>query len=182
MTWQKFLPTRRGYLKVLHWSVVPLFAWFTFITPAHVTEWGKWAVEMHSVFGLIFVTLALIWTGDYLWRGLAGRPGPKLQRGWRRLHWWMHRVIVWGLFGVALTGFALGLTSSRLLMAGGIVPIAPPLGLPRANEIAGIVHSVEFYGLGIVILGHATFHIWRHFRLRDNALRIMMPKALHRFL
>ncbi|WP_267138594.1 cytochrome b [Anianabacter salinae] len=174
--------SRRSYLKALHWTTVPFFVWFLLVQPEDVSALGAWAVRMHSVFGLIFVTLALVWTGDYLWRGLVGRPGPKLP-GWaRRVHWWLHRVIVWGLFGVALTGFLLGLTSARLLMAGGIVPIAPPLGLPRANEIAGIVHSVEFYGLAVIVAGHAAFHIWRHVRLRDNALRIMVPRAFYRFL
>jgi superoxide oxidase len=29
---------------------------------------------------------------------------------------------------------------------------------------------------------HAIFHLWRHTALYDGALRMMMPKALHRFL
>ena len=76
----------------------------------------------------------------------------------------------------------MGLTSSTLLWAGGIVPIAPPLGLPEWNHFVGQVHAAEFYLLGGVVAFHAAFHIWRHLRLKDNALRIMAPKALHRFL
>ena len=34
----------------------------------------------------------------------------------------------------------------------------------------------------VVIILHAGFHIWRHARLRDNALRIMFPKVMHRYL
>ena len=83
---------------------------------------------------------------------------------------------------MAITGFLLGLTSSVLLKAGGFLPIAPPLGLKEANDLVGLIHIYEFYLLAVLALGHAGFHIWRHFRLRDNALRIMAPKALHRFL
>ena len=176
------LPRRRTVLKVLHWSIVPLFVWFLLVQPRDVARWGRWAVELHSVLGLLFVSMALAWTAMQVRRGLASRPGPKLP-GWaRRLHRPMHLVLVWGLFGVALTGFGLGLTSSRLLLAGTVVPIAPPLDLPAANDVVGLVHAVEFYALGAVALAHATFHLWRHVRLRDNALRIMAPRALHRLL
>ena len=177
-----WLPGRRVALKVLHWGMVPLVIWFLLVQPADVARVGPAAVRFHSVMGLIFVSGALLWWLWYLRRGLASRPGPKLP-GWaRHVHSVMHKGLIWGLFGVALTGFLLGLTSAVLLWAGGIVPIAPPLGLPRANDWVGRVHEVEFYLLAIVIAGHAAFHIWRHIALRDNALRIMAPRALHRFL
>lgn len=173
---------RRTYLKWLHWSLVPLVIWFTVVQPGDIRPLGKAAFMFHSVLGLIFVTLALLWTADYLRKGLASRPGPKLT-GWARVvHGVLHRVLIWGLFGVAATGFLLGLTSTVLLWAGGIVPIAPPLGLPKANDLVGRIHSAEFYLLAALVAGHVAFHIWRHLRLRDNALRIMVPRALHRFL
>lgn len=176
------IPRRRTVLKWLHWSVLPLFLWFLVVQPSDVARVGPWAVHLHSVFGLLFVSLALTWTGLHLAKGLASRPGPKLT-GWARwLHPVIHRTLIWGLFAVALTGFLLGLTSARLLWAGGIVPIAPPLDLPRANDAVGWVHAVEFYALGVVAGAHALFHIWRHVALKDNALRIMAPKGLHRFL
>jgi cytochrome b561 len=178
----KYLPSRRTYLKALHWTMVPFFIWFLLITPADVARMGSWAVDMHSIFGLIFVTMALIWTGDLLWRGLASRPGPKLRGAARAIHRPLHLTIIWGLFGVALTGFLIGLTASRILFAGGILPIAPPMGLPEANAWVGHLHTVEFYALGAVVAFHASYHIWRHTRLRDNALRIMAPRFLHRFL
>ena len=49
-------------------------------------------------------------------------------------------------------------------------------------DLVGLIHSIEFYALAGIALAHAAFHIWRHLRLRDNALRIMAPKVLHRFL
>ncbi len=179
----RWRPHRRTWLKWLHWSLLPLFVWFLLVTPEIVLRaGGQTAFQIHSAFALVFVTLALLWSADYLRRGLAGRPGPKLPPWARRLHWWMHRVLVWGLFGVALSGFAIGLTSPVLLKAGGVLPFAPPLGLERAHEIALRVHVWEYYLLAAVAAGHAGFHLWRHLKLRDNALRIMAPKALHRFL
>ena len=94
----------------------------------------------------------------------------------------LNTAVVWGLIGVAITGFLLGLTSTKLLKAGGFLPIAPPLGLPEANEMIGTFHIYEFYILGAVVAAHAGFHIWRHVWLRDNALRIMAPKTWHKFL
>ncbi|WP_226779379.1 cytochrome b [Oceaniglobus trochenteri] len=176
------LPHRRSWLKALHWAMVPLFLWFTLVQPRDVQRVGAWAVQLHSVLGLVFVSLALLWWVDYRRRGLAGRPGPKLPPWGRRLHRALHRVLVWGVFGVALSGFGLGLTSAVLLWAGGIVPIAPPLDMPRANAWVGRIHEIEFYTLAVIALGHAGFHIWRHLWLRDNALRIMAPRVLHRFL
>ena len=128
------------------------------------------------------ISLALIWTADYLRRGLASRPGPKLPKPARLIHRAMHVTLIWGLFGVALTGFLLGLTSSVLLWAGGIVPIAPPMGWPHLNDMVGRIHEIEFYLLAGLVAAHALFHIWRHLALKDNALRIMAPKRLHKFL
>ena len=69
-----------------------------------------------------------------------------------------------------------------LLKAGGFLPIAPPLDMPLPNRIIGWLHTYQFYALGVVALVHAGFHTWRHVRLKDNALRIMAPRRLHRFL
>lgn len=182
MTARFKFPHRRSALKVLHWSMVPLLIWFILVTPADVLPFGQAAFRIHSLLGLVFVTACLLWTADYLRRGLASRPGPKLPPWARRVHQGMHRALIWGLFGVALTGFLLGLTAPRLFMAGGILPVAPPLDLPRAHDLVGKVHIFEFYLLAALAGAHGLFHLWRHLHLRDNALRIMAPKILHRFL
>lgn len=169
-------------LKAIHWSMVPLALWFTIVQPRDVSAIGAWAVELHSILGLIFVSGALIWWADYMRRGLASRPGPKLPPWARFVHLVLHRVLIWGLFGVALTGLGLGLTASRQLWAGGVVPIGVPLGMPEANELIGLIHSIEFYILAGIIAFHAGFHIWRHVVLRDNALRIMFPRVFFKYL
>jgi len=182
MALKGWIPTRRTALKLLHWTVLPLFVWFILVTPDDVLPFGPAAFQAHSMLALIFVTLCLIWTAGYLRRGLASKPGPKLPRWARKVHQWVHKALIWGLFLIAVGGFLLGLTSARLLKAGGVLPIAPPLGLSHANEIIGTLHIYEFYLVGIIALVHAAFHIWRHVALRDNALRIMAPKVLHRYL
>ena len=176
------IPHRRTVLKWTHALMIPLFIWFVLVTPDMVVPMGGHWFALHSNLALVFVSICLLWTVDVMQRGLASRPGPKLQ-GWaRRIHRPLHLVIVWGLFLVALGGFLLGLTSMVQLKAGLWLPFAPPMGWRRANEIIGTLHIYQFYLLGVVIAGHAAFHIWRHFHLRDNVLRIMTPKALHRFL
>lgn len=175
-------PTRRTTLKWLHWGIIPFFIWFIFADPDALRRMGPAVFQFHSVMGLIFVTMALLWTASYLRKGLAGRPGPTLPRWGRITHKVLHHGLVWGLFLVAVGGFLLGLTSTVTLWAGGVLPIAPPMGLPQANTIVGKLHTYQFYGLAFVVLLHAVFHLWRHIALRDNALRIMAPKVLHRFL
>lgn len=162
--------------------MVPLFIWFVMIGPPEAFDLGTWGFWFHSNLALVFVILCLLWTADFLWRGLATTRTPKLPPWAKTVHWWMHRTIIWGLFLIALGGFLLGLTSSVLLKAGLFLPIAPPQNLPLANKWIGKLHIYQFYALGVLIIFHAIFHIWRHFRLRDNALRIMVPKVFHRFL
>lgn len=176
------LPHRRTWLKAMHGAMIPLLIWFIVVTPDDVVPLGPRAFQFHSILALVFVTLSLIWMADYMRRGLAGRPGPKLGPRARLLHRVLNTAIIWGLWGVAITGFLLGLTANRVLKAGGFLPIAPPMDLPQLNDLIGKFHIYEFYLLGAIVAAHATFHIWRHIRLRDNALRIMAPKFLHRFL
>lgn len=176
------LPRRRSALKLLHWGIVPFFVWFMFADPDALRAMGPGWFQLHSINGLIFVTLALVWTAWHLRKGLASRPGPKLPPMARAFHPILHKTLIWGLFAVALTGFGLGLTSAVLLKAGGVLPIAPPLNLPEAHRIVSWTHIYQFYGLALVVVAHAAFHTWRHLALRDNALRIMAPRVVHKLL
>ena len=174
--------TRRKWLKVVHWTMLPLFVWFLVVGPPQAHALGPWGFAFHSNLALVFVILCLGWTAHFLARGMLTTRTPKLGPAARGVHWWMHRVIVWGLFGVALSGFLLGLTAPRLFKAGTFLPFAPPLDLPRLHDWIGTIHILEYYALAALIVLHAAFHVWRHYRVRDNALRVMAPSALHRFL
>ena len=173
---------RRKWLKVVHWTMLPLFVWFLLVGPPQAHALGPWGFAFHSNLALVFVALCLGWTAHFLQRGMLTTRTPKLGPIAARVHWWMHRTIVWGLFGVALTGFLLGLTASRQFRAGGWLPYAPPLDWPKIHDWVGTIHIWQFYALGGLITAHALFHVWRHYALRDNALRIMVPRSLHRFL
>ena len=50
------------------------------------------------------------------------------------------------------------------------------------TAVAEEIHEITFDLLIIGIVVHALFHVWRHFRLKDNALKIMVPKSLHKWL
>lgn len=176
----KIMPTRRVFLKIIHWTMLPLLIWFVIMQPSDVVPLGIF--QFHSVLALIFVSITLMWTAMYMRKGLASRPGPKLPPWARKVHQIMHKTIVWGLFCVAVTGFLLGLSSAIMLKAGGFLPIAPPQNWPAINDWVGTFHIVQFYALAGVVAFHAGFHIWRHLKLRDNALRIMTPKYFHRWL
>ena len=177
------LPARRTYVRWLHLAMIPLVFWFVIATPSFVHRlWGGRGDDINSDIALVFVTLALIWSADVMVRGMAGRPGPKLSPRLKRFHWWLHRVLIVGLMLIPVGGFLLGLTASRTLFAGGWLPIAPPQDWDRANEIVGTLHIYQFYTLAALGVVHGAFHVWRHLWLKDNALRIMAPRWVHRFL
>ncbi len=162
--------------------MLPLLIWFVLVQPKDVLPFGRKAFLVHSNLAVIFVAISILWTADLMRRGLAGKPGPKLPTWARRLHQIVHKTIIWGLFTVGLTGLLLGLTSSVLLKADGFLPIAPPMGWRQLNEYVGDFHIIQFYTLACIVAAHALFNIWRHFRLRNNALRIMVPKTFHKWL
>ncbi|MCA1774632.1 MAG: cytochrome b [Paracoccaceae bacterium] len=182
-SFQRLLPARRTWLKALHGAMIPLVIWFMVATPDVVRSiFGPQGAEINSKIALVFVTLVTLWSIDYFRRGLAGRPGPKLPPKLRRFHRVLHKTLLYMLFMIPVGGLLLGITASRQLWAGGIVPLGIPLSMPQANAIIGKLHIYQFYALGLIVLVHAGFHIWRHRALRDNTLRIMAPKILHRFL
>lgn len=181
-SWRKIWPNRRLRLKILHFWVFPLALFFTIFDAGDNLPATSEVLRFTSILALIFVTGVIIWTLDALINGMASRPGPKLPTWAKRLHWAMHRLLVAMIAFVALSGLALGITASRQLWAGGIVPIGMPLSMPDLNHLIGQIHAVQFYMLSGLIGLHALFHIWRHLWLRDNALRIMAPRRWHKYL
>ncbi|MFU1684107.1 cytochrome b [Phaeobacter piscinae] len=136
----------------------------------------------HAGVGLILSVVVLFWTAIYLRKGPAGRAGPKLP-GWaKRFHGLNHRVLQIGLPVMVATGALAGLLAPFAIHAFGVVPINPGVGSRSLHELAEEVHEIAFDTLLIVIVLHGVFHLWRHFLLKDNALRIMVPKLLHKYL
>ncbi len=104
-----------------------------------------------------FVIGGAIWVAIALVRGMMCKPGPKLQGTLRAVYPWMHRGLYTVLaVTVALNGLALI----------GVLP-----------------HDTGWTALLVLLAAgalHGLFHFWRHNVLYDGALRIMMPRFMHK--
>lgn len=177
--------TKRVLVKWLHWVAFGLILYFFFVEP-EVRGGGDARGQMlstHAGMGMLLGLVTLIWTWIYFRHGPLGRAGPKLP-GWGK-H--MHRVVNTGLYWLlpltVLTGGAAGLAADYPVLGFGVIPLNPAgWGGPGLHDIAEEVHEIAFNVTTLMIIVHLVFHVWRHVRLRDNALRIMAPKILHRFL
>jgi cytochrome b561 len=94
----------------------------------------------------------------------------------------VHRVLYYGVPVMVLSGALAGLAAPYVIRAFGVIPINPGFGSKTLHDLMQDLHEVAFNLLIAAIVVHAIFHLWRHFLLKDNALRIMVPKALHRYL
>ena len=177
---------KRTLVKWLHWSAFGLMLYFFFVEPE--VERGAAAVKSaglstHAGMGMLLGAIALVWTAVYLRHGALGRPGPKLPGWGKRAHRIVNTGLYWALPVTVLSGALAGLASDYPVLGFGIIPLnATGWGNASLHDIATEVHEIVFDATLILILAHMAFHIWRHYGLRDNALRIMAPKPLHRYL
>ena len=176
------MPSRRTAIKWLHWISVFVILYFFLVEPEESRTDPGGALSTHAGMGLALGIATLIWFSMYLSKGLAGRAGPKLPGWGKRLHPLLHKVLSWGVPVMVLSGAITGLLAPFAIQAFGVVPINFAGGTKGLHDLAEEVHEVIFDALLIVIVLHMIFHIWRHVWLKDNALRIMVPKALHRYL
>lgn len=173
---------RRTVLKWLHWLSFFLILYFFLVEPDENRADPGGALSTHAGVGLILALLMAYWLADFTRKGLAGRPGPKLP-GWaKRFHPLSHKALQYGAPAMVASGALAGLAAPFAIKAFGIVPINVSFGSKTLHGWLEEVHEILFDGLLILIVVHALFHIWRHFWLKDNALRIMVPKALHKYL
>ena len=173
---------RRTAIKWLHWLSLGLILYFFAVEPEDVERLGNAALATHAGIGALFALVVLVWFAMYLAKGLAGRAGPKLPAWGRKLHPLGHKVMYWGLVAMALSGGLIGLFAPYVVLAFGAIPIAPSLDVKFLHDAMQELHEIIFNALLAAILLHAAFHLWRHYLLKDNALRIMVPKALHKYL
>jgi len=106
-----------------------------------------------------FVIGGTVWIGMALAKGLLGKPGPKLQGPLRAAYPWMH----WGMYLVL--GVTVALNGAALL------------GL--------MAHDTGWVALLVLLTAgtfHGLFHFWRHNVLFDGALRVMLPRFMHKIL
>ena len=162
--------TRRTTLKWLHWlSSAKIFRFFL-VEPDDVERLGGAALATHAGMGTLLAILLAGWLTMYVRRGLASRPGTKLP-GWAR-----------SLTAVVLSGALAGFAAPFAIHLFGVIPFFPGIGTQQVHALVEEIHEVAFDALMIALAIHMAFHLWRHYMLKDNALRIMAPKALHRYL
>ena len=106
-----------------------------------------------------FVGAVALWVGIALAKGLIGRPGPKLSPATRAIYPWMHRA----LYGALAVSAAL-----------------------NAGELLGWLEPGRAWTSLLVLLSlgavHGLFQFWRHNALYDNALRLITPRIMHKYL
>lgn len=174
--------TRRSALKWLHWASFFLILWFFLFEPDENRADPGGALSVHAGVGVILGLVTAVWLAVYLRKGLLGRPGPKLPGWGKTLHRISHTGLQIGVPVMVGTGAFAGLAAPFLIQAFGIVPINFGVGIKTIHDLAQGVHELVFNLLILGIIAHVVFHVWRHIALRDNALRIMAPKALHKYL
>lgn len=106
-----------------------------------------------------FVAAGALWLAVMAAGGPLGRPGPKLRGTMRALFRPGH----WALYA---------------LIAGTVALNAAAL-MGRVSDDAAWTALLVTLGAGAF---HAVFHLWRHTALNDGALRMMAPRAWHRYL
>ena len=173
---------RRALIKWLHWLSLAIIIYFFLIEPESVSRMGAAALATHAGMGILLGLLAAIWTAMYLRKGLASRPGPKLPKWGKVIHAFSHRALYIGLPFMVFTGAATGFAAPYVIRAFGILPISPGMNARGLHSLLEELHEITFNALLALILAHAAFHLWRHLALKDNALKIMVPKRLHRWL
>ncbi|SPF79915.1 cytochrome b [Pseudoprimorskyibacter insulae] len=174
--------TRRTAIKTLHWTCAFLILYFFLVEPEDVRNLGAAALATHAGVGLLLAIASVVWFVIFAIKGLAGRAGPKLPPLAKRVHPVVHRILYFGLPFVVFTGAMTAIGAPYVIKAFGIVPLNTGGGTKALQGVFVEVHEIAFNILLFTIVAHAVFHLWRHYILRDNALRIMTPKALHRYL
>ncbi|RVT86613.1 cytochrome B [Rhodobacteraceae bacterium CCMM004] len=174
--------TRRTAVTWLLWSSLAFLVCFVAVEPEDVRDLGAAALGLHAGVGVLFALVVAVWFGRYLARGLAGRPGPKLTGLARQTHPWRHRALYSGLVAMLAAGGLIGIAAPYVVAAFGVLPLGPGPDLRSLHGAAQGIHEVVFSLLIAGVVLHAVFHLWRHTALRDDALRIMVPRTLHRWL
>lgn len=179
--------TKRTLVKWLHWIAFALMLYFFFQEP-HIPDGADAArksemLSTHAGMGMLLGVVTLIWTVIYFRNGPLGRPGPKLPGWGKRAHRVLNTGLYWLLPLTVISGGAAGLASDYPVLGFGLVPLNPSgWGTKDLHELAQEVHEQAFHVTIALIFAHLIFHVWRHLRLKDNALRIMAPKVLHKWL
>ena len=173
---------RRTAIKWLHWLAFGLILYFYLVEPDESRTDPAGALSTHAGVGILLALVVGIWFAMFMIKGLAGRAGPKLPAPAKRAYPLMHKALYIGMPVMMITGGLLGLAAPYVIKGFGIIPLGAGNGGKGLYDFLEEIHEIAFDALIIGIVLHAVFHIWRHYWLKDNALRIMAPKILHKYL
>ena len=91
-----------------------------------------------------------------------------------------------GILPTGRTGLTRGLPVAALsgALSGFVARVRsfPGLGAKGIAERFGERHALAFIAFLIALAVDVAFRLWRHYIMRDNAARIMLPKILHRYV
>ncbi len=178
---------KRGILKFLHWATAAIILYFFIVEPDlpnnGTTTMMTAELSTHAGMGFLLSIIVVIWTLVFVRGGLVGKPGPKLPEWAKKIHPIMHKGLHFSLPFMLITGLTVGLTAPFQVLGFGLVPLNVPfIGGAVLNDLANEIHELSFNILILLIVLHSVFHLWRHFLLRDNALRLILPKSTHKLL
>ncbi len=173
---------KRTRLKILHWLTAALILYFFLVEPEDVRELGAAALTTHAGAGVILGLIVGTWMLGFLRNGIISKPGPKLPQWARKTHKYGYGALYLMMPIMVLSGAMAGFAAPYVIHAFDLLPINPGFGTKNLHDWAEEVHEIVFNITIATILGHTLFHLWRHFWLRDNALRIMAPKMLQKYL
>lgn len=173
---------RRSAIKWLHWLAFGLILYFYLVEPEENRVDPAGALSTHAGVGILLAIVVTIWFVMFLTKGLAGRAGPKLPPLAKKAYPWMHKGLYVGMPIMMITGGLLGLAAPYVIKGFGVIPLGTGAGGKGLYDFLEEIHEISFDALIIGIVLHGVFHIWRHYALKDNALRIMAPKVLHKYL
>ena len=178
--------TRRRLLKILHWSTGALFVYFLLNEPDLDGATGaaaSLALATHAGMGMLLAGAVTVWMILFaLNRRAFSRPGPKLTGSGRTWHHVMTYGPYVGMPVTLLSGAYAGLSAPFVVEGFGFLPLGDGTGTVAGHETAMELHEIAFNTTILLAVVHMMFHIWRHYVLKDNALRIMVPRALHKVL
>lgn len=124
---------------------------------SHSALMGMVLLVPSTVIIALYGTVALIWSGLFLAKSPAHKPGSKFEGLIRQMHIWGHRVLYL---------------------------VAAAAGLCAAAQLASWDVSMRILVLMLIGAGslHAACHLWRHTTLMDGAPKIVPPKAINGIL
>ncbi|EXF46809.1 cytochrome b561 [Pseudomonas sp. BAY1663] len=176
-------PTHYGLTSILlHWLVaVAVFGLFGLglwmVGLNYYSSWYRTAPELHKSIGIVLFAVMLL---RVLWRLLS--PGPvalashgALTRLTTKLG---HGLLYAGLFAVMISGYLISTADGRPIGVFGWFEVPALIsGLPRQEDIAGLVHEYLAWALMILAGLHALAALKHHFIDHDTTLKRMFGRV-----